>query len=199
LVVGLGLVGVVWRFVDRIRNLVALWRFRPGAPLNLGLGRIEIGGLGVSIGAGSAALALPNTGSEFDDTTLGTVSLTGSQQRVRDPSGKKLLVTERPVQGGRTLRSGDLLSVPKPDEVGERLWELEYVEYDPHDKTGEVEVVENPLDYSWGSAIRKVLIGLGLLWVIAWALDSEAAAALAYRIPLMDWLYAQILLPNLPA
>jgi hypothetical protein len=198
LVVGLGGLLACWRFVQRARRLLAFRRYRPGALWPLGIGPLRIGVPGID---GGAALLLPNSGGDRDDTTLGTVSIApgGERQQVRDESGQHLRVGQAPVPRGRELRPGDTLTVPGRDAGGDPDWELDYLGYDVSERVGEVEVRDSPLAVSWPVTVRKLASALVILAAVRWLLGTETVAHLAYAMPFADWLYGHLVFPLLAA
>lgn len=169
LVVGLR----TWGQFDLVRRF---WRFQVGKILAFGFGPIAIGS-----GDSAGALLLPNHGSELDDTTIGSVSLSGRQQSVKDTSGYLT-----PAQS--KLAPGDVLRIVDPDDEDKPVWEIEYLQYDPV-AGGEVIVQTSP-GWSLGRLIKNVLVSALVLWVLYACLHTSMAARVAYWLPL-DSLYAR--------
>jgi len=167
--------------VQRFGVVRRFWSFRPGTILSLGTGPIRIGD---PDDQGGAALILPNSGSSLDDTTVGSVSLAGRQQRVESSSG--YLVFAKP-----NLSAGDAIVVSE-DPPNTELWGLEYSAYMPG-QGGEVEMRKSAAQWTLGRLLRSVAVGLLFLWGLSIFLGAGIAAALAYHFTFIESFYLWLL------
>ena len=188
LALGVGLLASLALGLRRMRLVARFWPFRPGAVRVLGNGAIVVGG---PAAGGELALALPNSGSDLDDSTLAEVSLAGKRQRIVDRSGGRLLLGERPIAGARDLSSGDFLSI---EDARQRQWAVEYLAFEPGEG-GEVEIQANPSPMTGGRLARKLLVSLLLLCALKVLLGSGWVANLAYRLTPVESFYVHFLLP----
>jgi hypothetical protein len=185
-----GLLGVALGTWRRGRRLWRFRAFRPGAPCPLGTGSLEIG----AGGAAGAALVLPNSGSALDDTPLGRVTQDAKGQILQDVSGGLLRHGDRPFATPQRLAPGALVGIVDPDDEDERLWEIEYFDFDSAEG-GEVEVVTTPVRETAAGIAGKLLLGLGVLALLRWALASGWFAALAYGLSPVELLYLALFTP----
>jgi hypothetical protein len=162
-----------WGQFDLVRRF---WRFQVGKSLPFGFGPIAIGG-----GEPAGALLLPNHGSELDDTTIGSVSLSGRQQSVKDTSGYLTPKLSK-------LVPGDVLRIVDPDDEEKTVWEIEYLQFDPG-VGGEVIVQTSP-GWSLGRLIKNLIVSALVIWALSAGLHTSTAARVAYWLPL-DSLYAR--------
>jgi hypothetical protein len=170
---------VALRTWSQLQLVTRFWRYRPGSLLSLGFGPIQIG----EGDSASAALLLPNYGSELDDRMLGTIYLDGSQQRVENSSG--FLEFTKP-----KLSPGDILRVKDPEDEDQatNVWELEYIQFESG--VGEVAVQTSP-GWTAGRMLKSFLISAVVLWALHAALQTTPVANLAYRLPWVESFYTR--------
>jgi len=187
LVLGIGLLASSVLSLRRVRQVVRFWPFRPGAVRTLGRGAIVVG---APAAGGAVALALPNSGSDLDDSTLAEVSEDGQRQLIADRSQGRLLLGERPLAGARPLSSGDHLTI---EDERQRRWDLEYLGGEPGEG-GEVEIQENPAPMTGVRLARKLLLTVLLLCLLRWVLGRSWVADLAYGMGPVESFYLHFLL-----
>lgn len=163
---------IVWRF----------WRFRIGRRVSLLEGPLMVGDTAAS---GAAALVLPRSGSELDDTTLAQVTVVGRRQQIV-PEAERLVV-RNPI-----VTPGDTITVPDPVEPldAPSVWEFNYDDYDPAEG-GSLEVSAYPAKWTLGRLLRRLALALAILLGLLAFVRSGVMAAGAYSVPFIESLYVK--------
>lgn len=172
-------------FARRLRAVRDGRPYLPQRSLPLRFGAIQIGEVGADAGM---ALALPNSGSLLDNSTVGYVYSDPKGQRVEDSSGH--LQPQR-----ARLAPGDVFSVLDPvDAAGmETLWEFEYADYEPSE--GEIIIAKSPVRWTVKRLVRWLMVSAAIVVTLSLFLSSGLAARIAYRLPLIESAYIHLLQP----